>query len=629
MKQIYSYLITVLLMASFSASSQTIINTYGQVTAMSGTTLTIANATGTFTTGQAIIMQMQDSVIGANTGNNSSFGNIDIIRTAGKSEVVSITAVSGTTITIASATINTFHFGVNARVQLISYPTLGGGNYTLSSSITATSWNGNVGGVVAFNVAGTLILNNNISVNGQGFRGGAVGANAPGDVSCDPNTYYNGAGGVSTTYYGLKGEGIYNSNSVYTVARGKLANGAGGGNVNNSGGGGGGNFTTGGLGGLGWTCTASTTGAGVGGADLSTYISSTRFFLGGGGGGAQQNNNVGSAGGNGGGIVMIKANAIQTQSGCTGGAISITANGINAGNSGNDGAGGGGAGGSVMLDAAAYTINNGCPLTVSANGANGGSVNDPGVHGGGAGGGKGVVIFTQQSSTPSNLTAINSNGTGGSNSNASGSSVAGSGSGTASSGTSGVILGGFSVLPVKLTNFIVSGDSKIAVINWNTAEETNFAYFIVERSTDNGTSFSAIGSLQAKGNNSAYHMTDNLGIVRNNGVLYYRLKMVDVDGRYQYSDIRILRLTATPLSVKAYPVPAQAFVNIVVDAPASISSLQVYVNDMQGRLMKNAGTIQIGQSKSVTVSLEGLSAGQYIIVLGNNQYKDRVVITKQ
>jgi len=105
--------------------------------------------------------------------------------------------------------------------------------------------------------------------------------------------------------------------------------------------------------------------------------------------------------------------------------------------------------------------------------------------------------------------------------------------------------------------------------------------------------------------------------------------MVDVDGRYQYSDIRILRLTATPLSVKAYPVPAQAFVNIVVDAPASISSLQVYVNDMQGRLMKNAGTLQIGQSKSVTVSLEGLSAGQYIIVLGNNQYKDRVIITKQ
>lgn len=631
MKQIYSYLITVLLMASFSASSQTIINTYGQVTAMSGTSLTIANATGTFTTGQAIIMQMQDSVIGANTANNSSFGNIDVIRTVGKSEVVSITAVSGTTITIASATVNTFHFGVNARVQLISYPTLGaGGNYTLSSSITATPWNGNVGGVVAFNVAGTLILNNNISVTGQGFRGGAVGANAPGDVSCDPNTYYNGAGGVSTTYYGFKGEGIYNSNNVYTVARGKLANGAGGGNVNNSGGGGGGNFTAGGQGGLGWTCTASTTGAGVGGADLSTYISSTRFFLGGGGGGAQQNNNVGSAGGNGGGIIMIKANSIQTNSGCNSGAgsVSISAKGQTSSNSGNDGAGGAGAGGSVLIQSSSYTVNSGCPIKMNTSGGNGGTVNDAGAHGGGAGGGKGVIIFSGVVGTPANINVTDTAGTGGGNDNTTGGAKAGAGSTTSSSGSSPVIYAAGSALPVHLTSFTAIAQKNKALLQWSTSIETNFAYYEIERSVNSSSSFKTIGKVTATGDNSSYKLTNDITAI--NGTIYYRLKMVDKDAGFQYSDTRAISVTQQENNiVRAYPNPAIATVYVYMSDITATSKLSAVIHDMQGRMVKYFSTVSAQQDKTVALSLEGISTGQYIVTVNNGGAQEHAVITKQ
>ncbi|HMC87280.1 MAG TPA: hypothetical protein VKI61_17265, partial [Chitinophagaceae bacterium] len=273
MKPNFKILFVLMLLAPVLSFAQSVINVYARVTAITGTSITITGATGTFTAGGAIVMQMQDSTIGTNTGNNGGFGNLASIQSAGISEVVSISSATTTTITLSTALTNTYHLNNNSRVQIISYPTLGGGgNYTLSGALTAPAWNGVTGGVVAFNVGGTLTLNSNVKVDVQGFRGGAVGTNAPSDYTCDPATFYDNAGGVSTTYYGYKGEGIHNTNGVYTVARGKVANGGGGGNYNNTGGGGGGNLTAGGMGGLGWTCTSGTTGAGVGGIDLSNYI---------------------------------------------------------------------------------------------------------------------------------------------------------------------------------------------------------------------------------------------------------------------------------------------------------------------------------------------------------------------
>jgi len=343
MKSHIKILVVLMMLAPTWSAAQSVINVYARVTAVSGTSLTITGATGTFTTGAAIVMQMQDSTIGTNTGNNSSFGNLSSIQNAGIYEIVNITAASTSTITLSSTLTHSFHFNNNSRVQVISYPTMGT-NYTLNGGLTATAWNGSTGGVVAFKVTGTLTLNSNIKADGAGFRGGVVANNAPADYSCDPTTMFDNAGGVSTSWYGYKGEGIHNPNGVYTVARGRMLSGGGGGNLNNAGGGGGGNFTAGGMGGQGWSCSASTTGGGLPGIDLSTYVSGSRIFMGGGGGGGQQNNNAGTAGGNGGGIIMISANNITTTGSCNGGAgaISISAKVNLAVNSCNDGAGGAG-----------------------------------------------------------------------------------------------------------------------------------------------------------------------------------------------------------------------------------------------------------------------------------------------
>lgn len=85
------------------------------------------------------------------------------------------------------------------------------------------------------------------------------------------------------------------------------------------------------------------------------------------------------------------------------------------------------------------------------------------------------------------------------------------------------------LLPVELLYFRVNGD----VLEWATASEENNSHFEVERSVD-GRDFLAIGKVEGNGTTSErneykYNIPQ--------GAAYYRLKQVDFDGAYEYSDV--------------------------------------------------------------------------------------------
>jgi hypothetical protein len=634
MKSSIKILIVLMLLAPFWSAGQTVVNVYARVTAISGTSVTITGTTGTFSAGAAIIMQMQDSTVGTNTANNSSFGNLSSIQSAGVYEIVNITAASASSITLSASVTHTFHFNINSRVQVISYPTLGSGNYTLNTALTAPGWNGVTGGVVAFKVAGALTLNSNITADGAGFRGGAVGNSAPSDYSCDPATMFDNAGGVSTTWYGYKGEGIHNANGVYTVARGKMLNGGGGGNLNNAGGGGGGNFTAGGTGGQGWSCSAATTGGGNGGIDLSTYTSGSRIFMGGGGGGGQQNNSVGTAGGNGGGIILINATSVKTNGGCNSGLgyVSISAKGNAAVNSGNDGAGGAGAGGSVIIQTSSYSLNNGCPITLNTSGGDGGDVNNSGAHGGGGGGGKGVVILSGVVGIPASVAVADTAGTGGANDNTASAITANSGSSVASSGGSGLMFTPSSLLPVQLSAFDATAVNTNAILKWQASAENGFDYYQVERSVNDGVSFTAAGVVKATGSNSVYSYIDNVSkFIPNNTKIYYRLKMVDKDGNFEHSSVRIASFNqqATTTVIKSFPNPAASMVYITSAGISNNIAVHATIHDMQGRTVKSYNSAGFSGVNTIVLSLDGISKGQYIITIDGTNGQEHTVVTKQ
>src|SRR3954466_4859104 len=85
-----------LLLTALKLSAQ--VNGYAKITAIAGVNLTVSNPNetyGTFTNGsKVIVMQMQDNVIGSNTSQNTSFGNLATIASAGRYEVATINTVT-------------------------------------------------------------------------------------------------------------------------------------------------------------------------------------------------------------------------------------------------------------------------------------------------------------------------------------------------------------------------------------------------------------------------------------------------------------------------------------------------------------------------------------------------------
>jgi hypothetical protein len=601
-------LLTAIIAGTTSSFYAQVVNAYGKVTGLTGATISLTNineTADTFEDGEKVMLiQMQDDVIGTNVNNANTFGTISSIGSAGNYEFLTIvshteTAGGPATITFSSAPIKTYSFSANSSVQIVSLRILGTPNFSTTAPMSALAWNGNIGGVIAIEVAGTLTLNHAIHANSLGFRGGSRSTN---DGATCLNSFYIS----STTSYGNKGEGIHkNTNANFNAARGKMANGGGGGLTHNAGGGGGGNIGTGGIGGIGWQCTSATTGHGLGGQTLFSFYTMNRIFMGGGGGGGQMNNSVATNGGNGGGIVFIKANQIVTPSVCAT-PISITANGQTSANSGNDGSGGGGAAGSVIIQANSFAFSPVCPVTFAANGGTGGSVNNSGIHGAGGGGGQGAVIFIANYPT-SNYTAQSLNGAAGCNN-----SIVPC---TSFSGISPEAnnIGVFMIIPlgVEFLDFFAEPLDRNVLLKWSTASEINSDYFMIERSED-GLNFTEIGTVQAAGSSQSileYEFIDYDAFSQQN-FQYYRLKQVDFDGEIMYSDIRNVQMNQEQFNqLVVFPNPFTEVLNVFIPQKYLTDDTQILLTDGLNRVVEIAQV----QTEITTLNCSELSKGVYFV----------------
>jgi hypothetical protein len=528
---------------------------------------------------------MQDDVIGANTTNASTFGDLGTNASVGLWEQKTISSItrSGTTATIvlSSALVNSYNTGANSSLQIISFPLINAAAFTTTNNITGTAWTGSIGGVVAFAVGTTLTLNHNISANALGFKGGTVSTNYyPGGTTCDTavNSWRQGS-----NIRGQKGEGIYKiTNAIYQHGKAKCLNGGGGGNNINAGGGGGGNWTAGGDGGPGWPGTCPSPGAaGRGGISLASIIPLNRVFMGGGGGGGQQNNSSSTPGGRGGGIVIVKANSLITSGTCTNPRI-ISANGQSVTTGGNDGQGGAGAGGSVILQIANFGVLSTCQLSVTANGANGGTVNTS-THAGGGAGGQGVIVYSIAQPT-TNVTSQTNNGIPGCNNNSVPcNNTAGSASGTNGSGILSPV-GGF--LPIELLNFKAQKQGNHVLLTWETSSETNNDYFTIEKSAD-ALSFTTLEKIKTKaknGNSSkaiAYSVKD---LSPYNGTSYYRLKQTDLNGATKLHQIvSVNNPQLSDVKITVYPNPNNGNFTIDFSGIDKSSDLDILLYDISGK----------------------------------------------
>ena len=169
------------------------------------------------------------------------------------------------------------------------------------------------------------------------------------------------------------------------------------------------------------------------------------------------------------------------------------------------------------------------------------------------------------------------------------------------------------VLPATISTFDGRNDGKVNHLYWETSEETSHDYFEVEVSTDL-VNFKTLGEVigmgnVAQGQINSYDFTDNQAPV---GIAYYRLKMVDIDGRSVYSKTIEINREADGLELDAiYPVPMKEQVKIRLGTSIA-GDVQIELMDLSGRQVRYMSYyVQPGSNEAI-LDVAGLPAGMYL-----------------
>jgi hypothetical protein len=182
-----------------------------------------------------------------------------------------------------------------------------------------------------------------------------------------------------------------------------------------------------------------------------------------------------------------------------------------------------------------------------------------------------------------------------------------------------ILLGGVafqpaSTLPLTLTSFNGIFKNNTVQLNWTTSLEENTDKFIVEKGT-NGIDWQPLTTVKATGNSiitNEYNATDAVAAAVN----YYRLKMVDIDGRYTYSPtIQIRSNGAERAGIKLYPNPAANTTTLSITSDNKLAAHIKLYNQFGLQLQHLQRTLIAGSNNISVPGIGTLPTGTYIITV--------------
>jgi len=169
------------------------------------------------------------------------------------------------------------------------------------------------------------------------------------------------------------------------------------------------------------------------------------------------------------------------------------------------------------------------------------------------------------------------------------------------------------VLPIELLNFDAQPKGEGVYCTWSTASEINNDYFDVERSID-GKEFEAIGRVKGfgHGTSSEIRKYSLMDYDHCEGIRYYRLKQVDIDGLYSYSDVVAVKCLLNKDFINVYPNPAKTTV-FSTFYETKIGTVKLQWLDMVGKIVKEEiHTVEKGYN-TVQSDVSDLSQGIYFL----------------
>ena len=189
-----------------------------------------------------------------------------------------------------------------------------------------------------------------------------------------------------------------------------------------------------------------------------------------------------------------------------------------------------------------------------------------------------------------------------------------------------------SLLPINMVSFTGNINNKLVQLNWQTSQENNSSYYEVQRSS-NGSNYEPISTITANGNIgtlSNYKEKDDLFFYTGK-VVYYRLKMVDTDGKFKFSKVLVIKINnATTVNIlKAFPLPFSSQLTAGYSSELS-GEIKVNLTSVNGsRVASSTATVQKGYNSISINQAQTIPSGTYLLTITGNGKSESIKVVKQ
>lgn len=181
------------------------------------------------------------------------------------------------------------------------------------------------------------------------------------------------------------------------------------------------------------------------------------------------------------------------------------------------------------------------------------------------------------------------------------------------------------VFPVELEHFEAISIQTQVQLSWSTLQEVNVDRFVVERSLP-GKTFIPVGEVKAVENSASSQNYTFDDLAPQTGTIQYRLKVVDLDGKWEYSSVEEVEITEPDWRV--YPQPATDVINL--DLPSSLfeTAYSLKLFSLTGQLIKEWK--MDSPQPTIQLILPDLIPGQYYLeaISLERSFKSRIQVGK-
>jgi hypothetical protein len=172
-----------------------------------------------------------------------------------------------------------------------------------------------------------------------------------------------------------------------------------------------------------------------------------------------------------------------------------------------------------------------------------------------------------------------------------------------------------SILPTQMGYFRGKAALQQVSLNWQTLTEINSDRFLIERSV-HGNQFATIDSVKAAGTSAAPRLYAYADTKAPAGKVYYRLKIVDNNGKIAYSEIiQVINGAAPAMQVSLFPNPTTD--RLYVKHSATAANEQYFITNMQGHVVLRKS--QAAGSVQQVIDVQQLPKGTYTLVWTNGR----------